>query len=60
MPWHWTDDLARTLIASGRVTPERVMGWIAAPVAIRGGEDAGEVAEALLEEDSEVARPRAA
>lgn len=60
MPWHWTDDLARTLIDSGRVTPERVVTWILAPVAVRGGEDAVAVAEGLLEEESEVARPRAA
>lgn len=49
MPWFWTDDLARTLIDSGKVDQSKVSGWLSAPVAIRSGEESAEtVAQALL------------
>lgn len=49
MPWYWTDDLARTLIDTGKVDATRVSSWLSAPVAIRSGaEDAESVAESLL------------
>lgn len=52
MPWYWTDDLARTLIDAGKVSPARVMQWMSAPVAIRGDDgDAQTVADSLLSEE---------
>lgn len=49
MPWFWTDDLARTLIDAGKVDQSKVSGWLAAPVAIRSGEESAEaVAQTLL------------
>lgn len=54
MPWYWTDDLAHTLIDSGRVDRSRVESWLAAPVAIRSAEvSAAVVADALLGDEEE-------
>lgn len=55
MPWYWTDDLARILIDTGKVDPERARRWISAPVAIRSAEvDSETVASSLLsDEDGE-------
>lgn len=49
MPWFWTDDLARSLIDSGKVDRSKVSGWLTAPVAIRSPEESAEtVAQSLL------------
>jgi hypothetical protein len=61
MPWYWTDDLARTLIDTGKVDAARVAAWIVAPVAIRReAESVADVAGALLEEDADGSQPWAA
>lgn len=63
LPWYWTDDLAHTLIDSGRVDRSRVRGWLAAPVAIRSAEGSAQVvADALLgdEEEEDGPQPRLA
>lgn len=51
MPWYWTDDLARTLLETGRAEQSQVSGWLASPVAIRSDESAESVAEDLLASD---------
>ena len=52
MPWYWTDDLARILIDTGKVDPERARRWISAPVAIRSAEvDSETVASSLLSDE---------
>ena len=38
MPWYWTDDLAKTLLASGQIDPEVAQRLSKAPVAVRGVE----------------------
>ena len=48
MPWFWTDDLARVLVDSGRVSGERVQDWISTPVAIAFA-DGVEAIEAAIE-----------
>lgn len=54
MPWYWTDDLARTLIDTGRVERPRVESWLARPVAIRSTERSADVvADALLGDEEE-------
>lgn len=54
MPWYWTDELARTLIDSGKADRRRLAGWLAAPVAIRRDQaDPAEVAATLLDEEAD-------
>jgi len=38
LPWYWTDDLAKTLLASGQIDPEVAQRLSKAPVAVRGVE----------------------
>ncbi len=59
MPWIWTDDLARTLLAAGQVDEARVRAWLAAPVAIRSSEDdeGATVARTLLGADDDDPEP---
>jgi hypothetical protein len=59
MPWYWTDDLARTLIDSGKADRVTVAGWIVSPVAVRSDEDSAEtVAASLLnDEPDDPSRP---
>lgn len=51
--WHWTDDLARALAASGHPTNVAPLEWMTAPVAVRGEGEPLAVAEALLGADDE-------
>lgn len=52
MPWHWTDDLARTLIDAGKADASQMVRWLSAPVAIRSPEtDTESVARSLLDEE---------
>lgn len=52
MPWYWTDDLARALLAEGAISPASAAELIAAPVAFRRNElTVGAAAMALLEDD---------
>lgn len=59
MPWIWTDDLARILLAAGQVDEARARAWLAAPVAIRSREDAegATVARILLGADDDDPEP---
>ena len=57
--WFWTDDLARILTDSGKVSLIAMHRWIAEPVAVRGEGEAMAVAEALLEEESDEAHKAA-
>ncbi len=50
MPWYWTDDLARILIDTGKVSEQRVSSWLTAPMAIRSDDsDSETVADSLLD-----------
>ncbi|HEY4606253.1 MAG TPA: hypothetical protein VIH55_01280 [Acidimicrobiia bacterium] len=52
MPWYWTDDIARVLIESGRITPDAVGAMLSVPTAIRRDEPSIEdAARALLDDD---------
>ena len=58
MPWYWTDDLARSLIAAGKVEQSAVTSWLVTPVAIRSGEDSPDsVVAALMEDEYEPPSP---
>lgn len=58
MPWHWTDDLARILIESGRAEDSRLRAWLSAPVAVRSRDgDMAAVADSRLAEDGEEGEP---
>lgn len=39
MPWFWTDDLARCLLAAGVVGDDRVREWLSHPRAVAGTMD---------------------
>lgn len=52
MPWYWTDDLARALLADGRIDESVALSMIASPVAYRRDEASVEAAaEGLLDDD---------
>lgn len=52
MPWYWTDDLARALLADGAIRESTAARLIAAPVAVRRDEPTVETAaRGLLDED---------
>lgn len=52
MPWYWTDDLARALLAQGSINDTGAAELIATPVAIRRDEPTVEAAaRAMLDED---------
>ena len=54
MPWYWTDDIARTLIEAGRITPDAVGAMFSMPAAIRRDEPSIEAAAQALLDDEEV------
>lgn len=52
MPWYWTDDIARTLLAAGGPGVDALGSMLSVPVAIRRDEPTIEAAaQALLDED---------
>ncbi len=52
MPWYWTDDLARALLAQGSISDTGAAELIATPVAIRRDEATIDAAaRAMLDED---------
>ena len=57
MPWYWTDDLARTLLAQGSISDANAADLIAAPVAYRRPEATVEEAALALLEDDEIPLP---
>jgi hypothetical protein len=54
MPWYWTDDLANTLAASGRINASTAQRVAARPVAIRRAEISVEAAANGCLEDDEI------
>lgn len=52
MPWYWTDDLARVLLADGRINESVAVEMASVPVAYRRDEPTLEdAARALLDDD---------
>lgn len=54
MPWYWTDDLARALLAADRIDADTASRLAAVPVAIRSDETTVESAAGALAEDDEI------
>jgi hypothetical protein len=52
VPWYWTDDIARALIETGRLTVESARSMLTAPVALKRGEpDLDTAVQAMLDDD---------
>lgn len=47
MAWFWTDDLARILVESARISESAVRDWISAPVAVAAADGAEPLAVAM-------------
>ncbi len=54
MPFYWTDDMARVLIANGRISETTASELITLPVAYRSEESTVEAAALDLLEDDEI------
>lgn len=54
MPWYWTDDLARALLANGRIDESVASPMITSPVAYRREEASVEAAAEGLVDDDEI------
>lgn len=54
MPWYWTDDIARALIAAGRIDAKAVSSMLSVPTAIRRDEATLEAAAQALLDDDEI------
>jgi hypothetical protein len=54
MPWYWTDELARALLADGRIDHDTAVRLAAIPVALRREELSVEAAAAALADDDEL------
>lgn len=54
LPWYWTDDLARVLLADGRISETVAAELTAVPVAYRREETTVEAAASALLEDDEI------
>lgn len=54
MPWYWTDELARALLADGRIDPETASRLTLIPVALRSEENTVEAAASALADDGEI------
>jgi hypothetical protein len=54
MPWYWSDDVARVLLADGRIDPDTAARLISAPVAIRRSETDVQSAALGLQDDGEI------
>jgi hypothetical protein len=54
MPWYWTDELARALLADGRIDAETASRLASIPVAIRSEEGTVEAAASALADDDEI------
>lgn len=57
MPWYWTDDLARALLAEGSISDSIASMISAAPVAIRRDEDTIEQAAQGILDEGEIPLP---
>jgi hypothetical protein len=54
VPWYWTDDIARALIETGRISAEAAMPLLSVPTAIRRDESSLEAAATALVDDGEI------
>ena len=54
MPWYWSDDVARVLLADGRINSDTAASLITTPVAIRRPEADVESAAHGLQDDGEI------
>lgn len=54
MPWYWTDDVARILLADSRLDPETAQNMLNLPVAFRSEHDTLDDAARELAEEAEV------
>jgi hypothetical protein len=54
VPWYWTDDIARALIESGRMTVDAAGPMLVLPTAIRRDEPSVEAAAQALLNDDEI------
>lgn len=54
MPWYWTDDVARVLLAKGSIDPTIAASLIALPVAHRSEHESVDEAASELLDDGEI------
>ena len=54
MPWYWTDDIARALIATGQISVDVAGPLLSVPTAIRRDETSLEAAAKALVDDGEI------
>jgi hypothetical protein len=54
MPWYWSDDIAKTLAANGRIDAATAASLTAMPVAIRRQESTLDEAASAMQEDGEI------
>jgi hypothetical protein len=54
MPWYWSDDVARVLLADGRIDPDTAARLTTTPVAIRRPETDVQSAALGLQDDGEI------
>lgn len=54
MPWYWTDDLARIMIAQDLIGDKTAVHLASSPVALRRDEDTIEEAVCAMAEDDEI------
>jgi hypothetical protein len=54
MPWYWTDELARALLANGRIDADTASRLAALPLAMRSDEATVEAAATALADDGEI------
>jgi hypothetical protein len=54
MPWYWSDEIARFLLAAGKIDPIAADRLVRTPVAIRRAEPDLEKAAIGLQDDNEI------
>jgi hypothetical protein len=54
MPWYWSDDVARVLLAAGRIDPGRADQLARTLVAIRRPEPDLDTAALAIQDDNEI------
>jgi len=54
VPWYWTDDIARALIATGQISGDVAGPLLSVPTAIRRDETSLEAAAKALVDDGEI------
>jgi len=54
MPWYWTDDLARIMVAQGLISDKTAVHLASSPIALRRDESSIEEAVSAMAEDDEI------